>query len=155
MEVSIREARKSDMSAVYKMICELANYEKAPDEVTVTVDQLLEDGFGDDQLFRCLVAELDHEVVGMALYYPKYSTWKGRSLFLEDLIVYNQFRKRGIGKKLLLALGKIAKDFGAKRVEWQVLDWNKDAIEFYKKMDVELDAEWINCKWTERRIKQF
>lgn len=154
-DIHIRPARSHDMGAVLGLIQELAAYEKAPGEVLMTEEQLRIDGFGKDVLFECIVAESDEQVVGMALYYPKYSTWKGRCLFLEDLVVSSQFRNQGVGELLLKRLVKIARDYGAKKLEWQVLDWNESAIKFYEKFATELDSEWINCKLDELQLSHF
>jgi len=102
-----------------------------------------------------LVAELENKIVGMAIYFTKYSTWKGKGLYLDDLVVNETFRKRGIGKKLFDAVLKVAKDEGMKTMHWQVLDWNTPAIEFYKKYGASLEGEWIDCKLMEEQIKDF
>ena len=143
------------MEAVMALIKELAEYEKAPDEVITNANLLRDDGFGDNPLFKCLVAEVNEEIVGIALYYPKYSTWKGRCLYLEDLVVRESARRMGIGKMLFDRLVSEARDFGAQRLEWQVLDWNGPAIKFYEKINANLDDEWINCKLTSEQIKTF
>jgi len=142
----IREGEKRDIPDVLKLILELAKYEKELDEVIMTEDQLMEDGFGDNPAFQLMVVEMDKECVGMALYYPQYSTWKGRSLFLEDLIVTESKRGMGIGKMLLDKLVELSKTSGMARLEWQVLDWNQPAIDFYKKYEAEFDDEWLNVR---------
>jgi GNAT superfamily N-acetyltransferase len=145
---SIRKGMSEDAAAVHQLIVELAIYERAEQEVTTTVDQLREDGFGDDAIYRLFVAEVEGEVVGMALWYEKYSTWKGRCGFLEDLVVRESNRGKGIGKALFLAVAEAcaAADYG--RMEWQVLDWNEPAIGFYKSLGAGLDPEWLNGKLT-------
>ena len=145
---SIRKGMPEDATAIHRLIVELAIYERAEQEVATTVDQLREDGFGDDAIYRLFVAEVEGEVVGMALWYEKYSTWKGRCGFLEDLVVRELHRGKGIGKALFLAVAEAcaAADYG--RMEWQVLDWNEPAIGFYKSLGAGLDPEWLNGKLT-------
>jgi GNAT superfamily N-acetyltransferase len=144
--VQIRFANPGDMSAVLGLIKELAIYENAEEQVTNTVEQLIEDGFGRNPTFECLVAVDDSGVFGFALFYASYSTWKGNCLYLEDLLITERRRKEGFGGMLFEALIQIAKERGAKRFEWQVLDWNEPAINFYKKYKADLDPEWINGK---------
>jgi GNAT superfamily N-acetyltransferase len=153
-EISFRPARQTDMPAVLELIKELAHYERAPQEVTVTVDDLVYDGFT-AKLFTCIVAEMDGEIVGMALFYPRYSTWKGRTIHLEDFIVKQDYRKHGIGKLLFDETVKAAKDFGSKRLEWLVLEWNEPALNFYRKIGATMDAEWHIGKLTEEQLKNF
>jgi len=141
---TIREAKKEDCPRILELIQELALYEKAPEQVTITLTEMEECGFGEKPVWGALVAELNDVIVGIALYYDRYSTWKGRRLYLEDLIVTEAMRGRGIGKMLLndlIAFGKTKKYNG---VVWQVLDWNEPAIEFYKKYNADFDAGWIN-----------
>ncbi|MBD3636162.1 MAG: GNAT family N-acetyltransferase [Crocinitomicaceae bacterium] len=144
--VSIRQAKAKDMPEVLELIRELAIYEHAEDQVTNSVDQLVEDGFGSHPKFECVVAEINNHVIGFALFYTSYSTWKGTCLYLEDLLVTEKMRRKGIGKMLFDAVLDIAKSRGAKRFEWQVLDWNEPTINFYKKYNADLDPEWINGK---------
>ena len=152
----IRWATAADMPAVHALIHELATYEKAPEEHTCSLAQLTEDGFGPNPVFECLVAELpDAGVVGMALFYTKYSTWKGKCIFLDDLMVNEPYRGLGIGKALLHELMRLARDRKAQRLEWQVLDWNEPAIGFYRALGAELDPTWINCKLTFQQLQDF
>ncbi len=153
--VTIREGKKSDCPEVLQLIHELAVYEKAADQVEVTLDELIEDGFGPNAIFRLLVAELDQKVIGIALYYTKYSTWKGKCIYLEDLIVTEKHRGVGAGKLLFEALIKIAAEQNAGRMEWQVLDWNEPAIGFYKKYNAELDGEWFNAKFRREQLQEL
>ena len=144
----IRKGTKSDMPRVLELIKELALYEKAPDEVLISEETLLEDGFGPNKLFDTLVAETDNEIVGMLLYYPVFSTWKGRSIYLEDFVVADSHRRKGIGQLLIDALVQEARAAQAKKIRWQVLDWNSPAIEFYKKISATLENSWIDCTLT-------
>ena len=144
--VQIRKAVPSDMSRVLELIKELAIYENAEDQVTNTAEQLTEDGFGDAPAFECVVAQLADEVIGFAIFYTSYSTWKGTCLYLEDLLVTETKRRLGVGKLLFDEVLRIARERNAKRFEWQVLDWNEPAINFYKKYKADLDPEWINGK---------
>lgn len=152
MNTIVRFAKEEDIPFVHALIKELAEYEKAPQEVTNTVDDMLRDGFGPNPVFRCLVAETDGKVTGMAIYFVKYSTWKGKGIYLDDIVVTESMRRMGIGKLLFDAIVKDAKLLGAKQLHWQVLDWNTPAIEFYKKYNADLDGEWINCKLTEQQL---
>lgn len=144
MDVVIRLGTKEDVPALLQLINELAIYEKAPDEVVISVDNLLRDGFGENPLFGFFVAEVMGDVVGAALYYFKYSTWKGKCLYLEDLIVKEEKRCQGIGGKLFQRVAQKAKDEQVGRLEWQVLDWNAPAIAFYQKLGAEISSEWLN-----------
>ncbi|MFD1553830.1 GNAT family N-acetyltransferase [Putridiphycobacter roseus] len=142
----IRTATPNDMQSVHALITELAVYENAADQMTNSVAQLIEDGFGVKKLFDCIVAELGGEVVGFALFYTSYSTWKGACLYLEDFLVTEKWRGKGIGKLLFDEVYQIAKKRKVGRFEWQVLDWNEPAINFYKKYHANLDPEWLNGK---------
>lgn len=155
MDAVIRKGEKRDLPQVLELIKELAAFEKAPHEVTNTLADMERDGFGDRPAFSFHVAELNGVLVGIALYFVKYSTWKGKGLFLDDLIVSEKYRSKGIGKKLLDAFMNEAKNIGAKQVHWQVLDWNTPAIEFYKKLGASIDAEWLDCKMTEEQITKY
>ncbi len=146
MSVEVRRGVENDIPELLNCIKELALYEKAPDEVEMTEELLLKDGFGDRPLFQFFVAEEAGEIKGIALYYEKYSTWKGRCLFLEDLIVKEQYRHQGVGELLLNRLKIEAKGKGAKRLEWVVLDWNEPAINFYLKQNASIDKEWLSCR---------
>lgn len=155
MNAIIRKGIKEDVPAVLALIKELAGYEKAPDEVAVTEEELKADGFESDSIFGLFVAETSGKVVGMALYYVKYSTWKGRCIFLEDIIVNSAYRGKGIGRKLFEEVVKVSKEAGVRRLEWQVLNWNEPAIRFYKKYKAALDEEWINGKLVYEQIQNF
>jgi GNAT superfamily N-acetyltransferase len=137
-----RLATKEDMSRVYELIKELAIFEKEPDAVEVTVNQLIEDGFGDEPKFVCFVVEIDDKVEGLALIYTRYSTWKGEVIHLEDLIVSQALRGKGLGTVLLDEVVKYGKQKGVKRISWEVLDWNEPAIEFYEKKGANVMRDW-------------
>ncbi|MBT4727002.1 MAG: GNAT family N-acetyltransferase [Bacteroidetes bacterium] len=157
MKIIIRKANKADLPEVLNLIKELALYEKAPDEVTITIEELEKDGFGDQPMYEVILAESDEEeIIGMSFYYYAYSTWKGKCLYLEDIIVKEEFRGKGIGKQLFDATVLKAKEVKAKRMMWQVLDWNTPAIEFYKqKYKAEISSEWLNGRLTEEQIQNF
>lgn len=142
--IKIRPASLTDMSTVHKLVMELAIFEKAAAEVVTTVQEYEQDF--KNGWFDILLATEDEKVVGMALFNKAYSTWKGAMIYLEDLIVIESYRGQGIGRLLLDELYNKSRQMGAKLVKWQVLDWNIDAIEFYKKDGAKLEDEWINCK---------
>ena len=145
MKTIIRRAVKDDCPRLLELIQELATYEKAPDEVTVTLDHFTESGFGKQPVWWAFVAEVDERIVGFALYYIRYSTWKGQAMYLEDILITNEMRGKGIGKLLFDRLIEEARDKKFNRIIWQVLDWNEPAINFYKKYNADFDAGWINC----------
>ncbi|MET0466755.1 MAG: GNAT family N-acetyltransferase [Chitinophagaceae bacterium] len=145
MSIVIRRAVKDDCARLMELITELAIYEKAPEQVTVNFNHFVESGFGDQPVWWAFVAEAAGKVEGFALYYIRYSTWKGQRLYLEDLIVTEEMRGRGIGKLLFDQLIKETKEKGFSGMVWQVLDWNEPGINFYKKYNAEFDAGWINC----------
>ena len=142
----IRFANSDDCQDIYNLILELAIFEKAEDQVEITPEQLKKDGFGNKPLFECIVAEVDNSVVGFALFFTNYSTWKGPCLYLEDFAVLPEHRRSGIGKALFDYLFNLAKERKVGRFAWQVLDWNTSAIEFYKNYKAEFDHEWVNCR---------
>jgi GNAT superfamily N-acetyltransferase len=146
MLFNLRAANKDDVTAILGLIKELAIFEKAEHKVKVTQEMLIKDGFGENPLFQCIVAENDlGKVVGMCFFFTKYSTWRGKGFYLDDLVVTNSYRNKGVGLALLQALIAKAKEEKMEFVQWQVLDWNVDAIRFYKRVGAELDAEWVNC----------
>jgi len=155
MAIEIRKGLKTDIPAALNLVKELAAFEKAPDEVEVTISEMEEWGFGNDKQFDFYVASLDGNIVGIALYYFKYSTWKGKCLFLEDIIVTETQRGKGFGKLLFDKVVEVSKEMKVRRMEWQVLDWNMPAIEFYKKYNATLDGEWINCKLTNHQLDKL
>jgi GNAT superfamily N-acetyltransferase len=146
MDFIIRKGKREDIPQVLGLIKELALYEKAAHEVENTVEQMLIDGFGEKPIFDLFVAASQPgTIVGIALYYFRYSTWKGRRLYLEDLIVTEAYRGKGLGKLLFEAMIAEAKATQSNGVVWQVLDWNEPAIEFYKRYGASFDGEWLNC----------
>jgi len=152
MKFNIRQATEDDFPAILELIKELARFERAPDKVTNNLDQMK----SEKDLFRCFVAETqEKEIVGMALYFYAYYTWVGKSLYLEDLIVNEAYRKHKIGTELLRKVMETAKDENCKRVRWQVLDWNEPAINFYRKTGAEISSEWLNCTFDEAGIANF
>ena len=155
MSITIRDGEKKDMAAVLTLIKELAHFEKEPDAVIVTEEDLIKDGFGKNPLFKTFVAEIDSEIVGMALVYKRYSTWKGPTIHLEDLIVTNSKRGLGIGSKLYSKVIEYGYSEGVKRIEWVVLDWNTPAIEFYKKTGAKVLEDWDTVQMDELGIKKF
>ena len=145
MKTIIRRAVKDDCARLLELVQELATYERAPDEVTVTLDHFTESGFGKQPVWWAFVAEVDERIVGFALYYIRYSTWKGQAMYLEDILITNEMRGKGIGKLLFDRLIEEAREKKFNRIIWQVLDWNEPAINFYKKYNADFDAGWINC----------
>lgn len=151
----IRKAEKKDMSQVLELIKELAAFEREPDAVEVTVLELEKEGFGKEPFFTCFVAEMQGEIVGMALIYYRFSTWKGRSIHLEDLIVKDHLRNLGIGKALYTQVLKYAQEKNVRRVEWVVLNWNTNAINFYEKTGAKVLKDWYIAQIENKSIAEF
>jgi GNAT superfamily N-acetyltransferase len=143
MSYRIRAAQKGDEKAIMRLIQALADYERAPEQVVNTSDNLAKDLF-DDRVCDAFVSIVNDSIVGFALYFTNYSTWKGRCLYLEDLYVLDTYRHMGIGSALFEQVVKVAKERGVKRMDWQVLDWNEPAMTFYRKQKATLDPTWIN-----------
>ena len=143
-EINLRRARREDCPRMLELVTELAIYEKAPDEVTVTLEHFTESGFGPNPVWWAFVAEMEGRIVGFALYYIRFSTWKGQRMYLEDFIVTDECRGRGIGKLLFDRLIVEAQEKGFNAIAWQVLKWNEPAINFYKKYNATFDGEWYN-----------
>ncbi len=154
---TIRKAQKEDIPAMFGLVKELAEYEKAPQEVVTSEEQMAEDGFGIDSIFRAFVAENTdtNEILGMALYYTAYSTWKGKIYFLDDIVVREQYRKYGIGRKLINEMIKEAYENNIPQIRWQVLDWNEPAIKFYESLGVFIDKEWYTCKMSRQNMQEY
>ena len=155
MNFSIREGKIEDMPSVLNLIKELAHFEKEADAVVISVADLEKDGFGNSPLFKTFVAEVEGEIVGMALFYPRYSTWKGPTIHLEDLIVKNSKRGQNIGSALYKKVIEYGHNLGVKRMEWVVLDWNTPAIDFYKKTGAHLLDDWKTVQMDELAIKNY
>lgn len=155
MTFTIRLSQKRDMPEVLRLVQELAIYEKEGDAVEVTVDDLVRDGFGDRKLFHCFIGEADGKIVGMALIYERYSTWKGPVIHLEDLIVTKRMRGSGLGSALLAEVVKYGRRLGVKRICWEVLDWNEPAIKFYESKGANVMRDWDIVQLDETGIKNF
>ena len=155
MKTTIRKGVKKDLSSVLELIKELADYENSKEEVTITLQDLENDGFGDRPWFWFLVAEKNNKIVGLSFYWIRYSTWKGKFLFLEDFVIKEKYRREGIGSKLFEETIKICKKLNLNGMIWQVLDWNTPAIDFYKKYNAEISKEWLNGKLTKKQIENI
>ena len=155
MNVTIRKGVKDDLPEVLKLIKELAEYEKALDSVTITLEELEKDGFGDRPWYWFLVAEDNNKIIGISFYFIRYSTWNGKYLYLEDFVISKAYRQKGIGSLLFEATIQICKDENLNGMTWQVLDWNSPAIQFYKKYNAEISTEWLNGKLTKHQIHQI
>lgn len=142
MSIIIRKAQPEDIPSIYKLICELAIFEKEPDAVQVTEEELYRYGFSKEAFYKCIVAEAAGEIVGIALFYFRFSTWKGKAVHLEDLIVTESYRGKGIGRDLYDEVLLYAHAEGVRRVQWEVLDWNQSAIDFYKKSGTSILKDW-------------
>lgn len=153
--IGVREGRKEDLPQVLELVKELAEYEKAVNEVTNTVAQMEVDGFGPNPVFGFFAAERQATIVGISLYYYRYSTWKGRRLYLEDIVVKEAERGKGVGKKLFSRTMQFTLEAGCSGLVWQVLDWNEPAINFYKKYNAAFDGEWVNCSLEADQIRQL
>ena len=152
MNINIRQAGEEDFPAILSLIKELAAFEKSPDKVTNSVEQMKKER----HLFECFVAETESgEIIGMALYFFAYYTWVGKSLYLEDIYVREPFRRSKIGSALLKKIFEVARAEECKRVRWQVLNWNKSAIQMYIKNGADIDGEWLNCNFDSEGIKNF
>lgn len=153
--MNIRKGTKEDMPAVLELITELAVFENEPEAVNITVDDLVRDGFGENPLFYTFVAEEEGEVIGMALFYHRYSTWQGKTIHLEDLVVKESMRGTGAGSALYKEVIKFAKAQSVRRVEWVVLDWNTHAIDFYKRSGATVFNDWLTVQMDEEGIAKF
>jgi GNAT superfamily N-acetyltransferase len=143
--ITIRKAVAADCPRMMELITELAIYERAPQEVTVTLKHFAESGFGQNPVWWAFVAEVNGQVLGFALYYIRYSTWKGQRMYLEDILVTEAARGKGLGSMLMHALVQEAKDRQLSGIVWQVLEWNEPAFNFYRKFNARFDPEWVNA----------
>lgn len=143
--IHLRKALATDVTEMLRLVMELAIYEKAPEQVTNTEARMLEEGFGENPAFGCILAEEDTKIVGLAIYYYRYSTWKGKRIYLEDLIVTESQRGKGTGKLLFESVIEIGKETNCSGMMWQVLDWNEPAINFYKNYPTRFDEGWLNA----------
>ena len=155
MDFKIRLGQEKDMQAVLDLITELAVFEKEPDAVEITVEDLINDGFSKDPKFKIYVAEQENTIIGIALFYERYSTWKGRTIHLEDLIVTKSKQKIGAGKALYKAVLKYAFDNNFNRVAWEVIDWNKNAIDFYKSTGATYLNDWSVVQMNKENLAKF
>lgn len=155
MKISIRKAHKDDMGEVLELINELAGFEKEPDAVIIDENDLIRDGFGEHPSFQCFVGEIDGKIEGMALVYFRYSTWKGKTVHLEDLIVREAYRGKGLGSALYTEVIKYAHEEQVKRVEWVVLNWNKDAADFYRRSGADVMEVWDTVQMDEQAMQHY
>ncbi len=155
MDLNIRTAVADDCPKLLELINELAVYECSPEEVTVTLDEFIDAGFGIKPVWKAYIAEVDEQIVGFALFYTRYSTWKGNRLYLEDFIITEDFRGKGIGKILFEKVIEESKQGNYNGMVWQVLDWNQPAINFYKKYGADLENGWLNASLSKEYVKKF
>ena len=155
MDFKVRLGKKEDMQAVFNLITELALFEKEPDAVEITVTDLVRDGFSKTPKFKVFVAEQEHNIIGIALFYERFSTWKGRTIHLEDLIVTKSKQKIGAGKALYTAVLKHAYDNNFNRVAWEVIDWNTNAIDFYKSTGATYLNDWSVVQMNKENLAKF
>lgn len=154
-EITIRPGKKADLPRVLELVRELAEFERAAQEVSNTVEAMEKDGFGTNPVFGFFVAESDKHIVGLSLFYYRYSTWKGKRIYLEDIIVTEQERGRGIGKLLFERTMQKTVEDGCSGMTWQALNWNEPALGFYRKYNSKLDDEWITCTLEAEQIRRF
>ena len=148
----IREALEKDCNRILELVQELADYEREPEAVTITLSEFIEAGFGSKPVWKAYLAEVDGKIEGFALYYIRFSTWKGQRLYLEDFYVTQEMRGKGLGKQLFEIMIKEVKEKGFKGMNWQVLDWNEPAINFYKKYGSEFDSGWLNASLSQEQL---
>jgi len=155
MNVTLRPAEKQDSEAILRLIQELAVFEKEPESVLLTVSDIERYGFGSSPLFQCLVAQVEQQAIGMALYYQRFSTWKGPTYHLEDLIVTEAYKGKGIGTQLYTAFIQMAYESGVERIEWNVLDWNTPAVGFYEKSGATVLHDWSSVQMHKAEMEAF
>jgi GNAT superfamily N-acetyltransferase len=153
--INLRVATKEDCPRLLELVIELAIFEREPQEVTVTLQEFEEAGFGEKPVWKAYVAEVDGFIVGFAIYYIRYSTWKGNRLYLEDLIVTEEWRGKGVGKLLFEKMIQEARELGYNGMTWQVLDWNEPALKFYKKYEAAIGAGWLNGSLSKEQVINF
>jgi len=154
--IKIRKGLPDDVEAAFALVKELATYEKAFEEVDTSVDIYTRDAFGKDSWFEFLVADDDDAgIVGIAIFYLGYSTWKGRMLYLDDLVISEAHRRKGIGKMLMDELVKYGVEKGVQQMKWQVLDWNRPAINLYKKIEATFEDNWLDCKLSGKQLREW
>jgi GNAT superfamily N-acetyltransferase len=153
--IALRTAKKEDCPRLMELVNELALFEKAPQEVTVSINEFEDAGFGNNPVWKAFIAEDDDVIVGFALYYVRYSTWKGYRLYLEDLLVTESYRGRGIGKLLFDRIIKETQELGYSGMVWQVLDWNEPAIKFYNKYGSTIEAGWMNASLSKEQLLNY
>lgn len=154
-EYTVRPAQATDVPAMFKLVQELARFEQAEHEIMNTEAQLLQDGFGEQPVFYALVAEQQAHIVGLLLYFYSYSTWKGKSIYVDDFIVDSEHRHKGVGTLLFNAILQIAEGQAINKLHWQVLNWNEPAIQFYQKQGAILDNEWSNCALNRQQVQHL
>ena len=155
MKINIRQGVKKDLPAALNLIKELACYEDSLEEVTITLEELENDGFGKYPWFWFLVAEKNNSIIGLSFYWIRYSTWKGKFLFLEDFVIKETHRRAGVGSKLFEETIKICNKLDLNGMSWQILDWNNTAINFYKKYNAEISKNWLSGKLTKQQLKKI
>lgn len=156
MSFTIREGKKEDIPQLLALIKELAEYERALDQVDNTEERMLKDGFGQQPVFGFYVVESeDRSIIGTAIYYYRYSTWKGKCLYLEDFVVQESLRGQGLGKLLFDKIVEKAIAEDCRLITWQVLDWNEPAINFYKKINSEFEGGWVNCRLSKEEMGKY
>ena len=155
MDFIVRKGEEKDMQSVFALITELAVFEKEPDAVDISVTDLINDGFSENPKFKIFVAEQENQIIGIALFYERYSTWKGRTIHLEDLIVTKKKQKIGAGKALYTAVLKYAFDHNYNRVAWEVIDWNQNAIDFYKSTGATYLNDWSVVQMNKENLVKF
>ena len=155
MTINVRKGKKEDLTDVLFMIKELAEYENSLDEVEITIEQLQKDGFGNKSYFSFLIASIEGKAIGFSFYFIRYSTWKGKFLFLEDFYIKEEYRNKGVGSILFQETINLCKELEVNGMMWQVLDWNTSAIDFYKKFNSNVSSDWLTGKLTKDQIKKL
>jgi len=155
MNITLRIAQKEDCPRLIELVNELALFEKAPEEVTVSLQEFEDSGFGNNPVWKAFVAVNNDVIIGFALYYIRFSTWKGRRVYLEDFIVTEEYRGKGVGKLLFERIIQETKELGYSGMVWQVLDWNEPAIGFYKKYEANIEEGWLNASLSNEQVAKY